>query len=127
MRDGERASQCHGLIRTLNCTAVDWPQKEPGRWQIFVPKLPRLFLPYLEYEPAHLGESGAALLEAVEVVLGEDEVALLPPREELVPLLPEEALLLRPVLAIIRDLDGGEVLQRKSEKKVVSIKLSTIG
>ena len=88
------------------------------RWQIFFPKLTRLFLPsYLEYEPAHLGEPRAALLEAVEVVLGEDEVALLPTREELVPLLPEEALLLRPVLAIIRDLDGGEVLQRKTRRK----------
>ncbi len=37
---------------------------------------------------------GGSALEAVEVVPGEDEVSLLPPREELVSLLPEEALLL---------------------------------
>merc|ERR1719184_723881 len=46
-----------------------------------------------EDELAHLGDPACALLEALEQVPGEDEVPLLPPREELVPLLPQETLL----------------------------------
>ena len=48
---------------------------------------------YLEDESSHFCEPGGALLEAVEVFLGEDEESLLPPGEELVPLLPQKPLL----------------------------------
>ena len=46
----------------------------------------------LEDECAHLCDARGAPLEALQVVLGEDEEALLPPREDLVPLLPHQAL-----------------------------------
>ena len=47
---------------------------------------------HLEEELSHLRHSRRAALEAVEVVRREDEEALLPPREYLVPLLPQQAL-----------------------------------
>ncbi len=47
---------------------------------------------HLVEELAHLGDSRRALLEAVEVVLGEDEVALFPPAKEFIALRPQKAL-----------------------------------
>ena len=47
---------------------------------------------HLEQEFSHLGELWAVLLEAVEVILGQDEEPLLPPGEELVPLVPQDPL-----------------------------------
>ena len=47
---------------------------------------------YLEEELSHLRHSRRAALEAVEVVRREDEEALLPAREDLVPLLPQQPL-----------------------------------
>ena len=46
----------------------------------------------LEDECAHLGDAAGAPLEALQVVLRQDEEALLPPREDLVPLLPQQTL-----------------------------------
>ena len=48
--------------------------------------------PELEYESAHLGDARRPLLEALQVVRGQDEESLLPPREHLVPLLPQQSL-----------------------------------
>ena len=48
--------------------------------------------PQLEYESAHLGDARRPLLEALQVVRGQDEESLLPPREHLVPLLPQQPL-----------------------------------
>lgn len=48
---------------------------------------------YLENEPSHFCEPGGPFLEAVEVLLGEDEEPLFPSGEELVPLLPQQPLL----------------------------------
>lgn len=45
---------------------------------------------YLVNELAHLGDPGSSSLETLQVVGREDEVALLPLREELVSLLPEK-------------------------------------
>ncbi len=47
--------------------------------------------PDLEDERSHLCDPGGAPAEALQVVGGQDEEALLPPGEELVPLLPQEA------------------------------------
>ena len=48
--------------------------------------------PQLEYESAHLRDARRPLLEALQVVRGQDEESLLPTGEHLVPLLPEQPL-----------------------------------
>ena len=48
--------------------------------------------PQLEDESAHLCDARRALLEALQVVGRQDEESLLPPREHLVPLLPQQTL-----------------------------------
>jgi hypothetical protein len=50
---------------------------------------------YLKNESSHFCDFGRGLFEAVEVIFGEDEVPLLPSRKQLVPLLPQQALLQR--------------------------------
>ena len=47
----------------------------------------------LEDEAAHLSNARRPFLEALEIVAGEDEEPLLPPGEQLVSLLPQQALL----------------------------------
>ncbi len=53
--------------------------------------LPYLCQPDLEDEGPHLSQPGGATAEALEVVRGEHEEALLPPREKALALLPKEA------------------------------------
>jgi hypothetical protein len=50
---------------------------------------------YLKNESSHFCDFRGCLFEAVEVIFGEDEVPLLPSRKQLVPLLPQQALLQR--------------------------------
>ena len=47
---------------------------------------------YLKQKFSHFRQFGAVLLEAVEIVRGEDEESLLPPGEESVPLVPDDPL-----------------------------------
>ena len=44
---------------------------------------------HLEYEASHLSDLARLLLEALEEVSGEDEISLLPPGEDFIPLLPQ--------------------------------------
>jgi hypothetical protein len=55
-------------------------------------KLPHLGEFDSKNESSHLGDSRRALLEALQVVLGQQEETLLPPGEQLVLLLPQQSL-----------------------------------
>lgn len=55
---------------------------------------------HLEYEASHLGDLAGLLLEALEEVPGQDEISLLPPGEDFIPLLPQQPFLDAGVLAV---------------------------
>ena len=55
---------------------------------------------HLEYEASHLSDLAGLLLEALEEVSGQDEISLLPPGEDLIPLLPQQTFLDAGVLAV---------------------------
>ena len=55
---------------------------------------------HLEYEASHLGDLAGLLLEALEEVSGQDEISLLPPGEDFIPLLPQQPFLDAGVLAV---------------------------